>query len=151
MKDLALPIPERAFMAPLGAAPFGDHGGAISGFMVWLRLLLACWTHGWTEDNRHKKYFQGGKRAPSLLPASARAASAPCLRANRQARRITAAQASGLAPICGFASLKRSKAHDWAIYGAGLPPLGQWPHRDLPSARTQKAVPMPRSVYRRRV
>ena len=77
-------------MAPLGAAPFGDHGGAISGFLVWLRLWLACWTHGWTEDNRHKKYFQGGKRAPSLLPASARAASAPCLRANRQARRITA-------------------------------------------------------------
>lgn len=55
-------------MAPLGAAPFGDHGGAISGFLVWLRLWLACWTHGWTEDNRHKNIFKGVSARPLYCP-----------------------------------------------------------------------------------
>ena len=93
MKDLAFPIPA----LNSGAAPvIGTRGEGVSsglsefglaGFLAWLRLWLACVAEGRLAYKRGSGVSHGHRRAPSLLPDSARAAIAPTLRFNRQLRR----------------------------------------------------------------
>jgi len=93
--DLAHPTP--AFNS--GAAlEFGTHGGAISGFLVWLRL----WFETWAKDRLSGISPQTDYRPPSLLPDSVRASFAPRMRANRKARRI---MARGIPASRGYAAL----------------------------------------------
>ena len=93
MKDLALPIPAlnsgdapvmgtRGEGVSLGLSEFG-----LAGFLAWLRLWLACVAEGRLAYKRGSGVSHGHRRAPSLLPESARAAVAPTLRFNRQLRR----------------------------------------------------------------
>jgi len=94
--DLAHPIP--AFKS--GAAPdYGTRGGAISGFLLWLGL--------WLKDRFKDISRQGDYRSPSFLPDSARAAYAPRIRSNRQARRI---MARGIPASRGYAALHHLNA-----------------------------------------
>jgi len=73
----------------------------LSGFLLWLRLWMACVADGALTDLEarfYQKSFHRGlspdqikwgyQRAPSLLPETARAAFAPRLRVNRRDRRI---------------------------------------------------------------
>ena len=91
MKDLAFPIPA----VKSGAAPvMGTRGDSATsglvGFLAWLRLCLACVAEGRLAYKRGSGVSHGHRRAPSLLPDSARAAIAPKIRVNRQTCRIMA-------------------------------------------------------------
>lgn len=101
MKIFALPTADEMLNPSRSAASdMATGGGAVSGFLVWLRLWLTCLApeglRGGLQERLADIFSQGGSRAsqdprpPSLLPEAARAAYAPRLRANRQARRIMA-------------------------------------------------------------
>ena len=70
---------------------------AVTGFLVWLRLWFASVCSRGSSDRS-----QTCQRPPSLLPDSARAAQAPCIRVNRRTRRILA---RGIPASRGYAAL----------------------------------------------